>query len=131
MSFRSYAEMCITRQNITSIKSATRLKHTPLNSYISIYKPVHDDQSERTLLETINNKFSQDPLNSLMIQEERLYIQAQLQKALTRLEHNVLKFYLQGYTYEEMRSEERRVGKECRSWGKREHKKDKQERYQS
>lgn len=102
MSFRSFAEMCITRQIITSIKSATRLKHTPLNSYISIYKPVHDDQSERTLLETINNKFSQDPLNSLMIQEERLYIQAQLQKALTRLEHNVLKFYLQGYTYEEM-----------------------------
>ncbi len=102
--FRSFAEMCITRQIITSIKSATRLKHTPLNSYISLYKPVHDEYSERTLLDTINNHFSQDPLNTLLKQEERAYIQTQLLKTLTRLEHSVLDFYIQGYSYEEIAS---------------------------
>jgi len=101
-SFRSFAELCITRQIITSIKSATRLKHTPLNTYISIYKPIHDEQSDRILLDIIDNRFSLDPQKVLLNREKQSYIQARLQKSLTRLEHNVLDLYLQGYSYEEI-----------------------------
>lgn len=101
-SFRSFAELCITRQIITSIKSATRLKHTPLNTYISIYKPIHDESSERILLDIIDNRFSMEPQKILINKEKRAYIQARLQSSLTRLEHNVLELYIQGYSYEEI-----------------------------
>jgi len=101
-SFRSFAELCITRQIITSIKSATRLKHTPLNTYISIYKPIHDEHSDRLLLDIIDNRFSMEPQKILMNREKKAHIQARLQKSLTRLEHNVLSLYLKGYSYEEI-----------------------------
>lgn len=101
-SFRSFAELCITRQIITSIKSATRLKHTPLNSYVSFYKPVHDESSERILLDTIYCSESEDPSNLIVNREKYQYIQTQLMKALTRLEWDVLCFYLQGCSYEEI-----------------------------
>ena len=52
-SFRSFAEVCITRQIITAIKTATRQKHIPLNTYVSLSKPIYDEESERTLLEII------------------------------------------------------------------------------
>lgn len=101
-SFRSFAELCITRQIISSIKTATRQKHTPLNSYISIYKPIQEDESERTLLETIENNESTEPLYLLEKKEQLLFLQRQLVKALTRLEWNVLYHYLQGLMYEEI-----------------------------
>lgn len=101
-SFRSFAELCITRQIITSIKSATRLKHAPLNTYVSIYKPVHDEDSERMLLDTIDNYEAVDPLDLLESKEKHRYIQVKLMKALTRLEWDSLFLYLQGLTYEEI-----------------------------
>lgn len=101
-SFRSFAELCITRQIITSIKSATRLKHTPLNSYVSIYKPVHDENTERRLLDTIYCVDSIDPQELIIIREKYQYVQTQLMKALTRLEWDVLYLYLQGCSYEEI-----------------------------
>src|SRR5699024_2424165 len=60
-SFRAFAELCVTRQIISSIKSATRLKHTPLNSYVSIYKPANTEDSERTIIDTIVNQATVDP----------------------------------------------------------------------
>src|SRR5690625_2336526 len=101
-SFRSFAELCITRQIITSIKSATRLKHTPLNSYVSIYKPVHDEDSERILLDTIYCTSIEDPQELVVSREKHQYVQAQIMKALTKLEMEVLYLYLQGCTYEEI-----------------------------
>ena len=52
-SFRAFAELCITRQIITAVKTATRQKHIPLNSYISLNKPIYDDESDRTLMDVI------------------------------------------------------------------------------
>src|SRR5699024_5454350 len=52
-SFRAFAELCITRQIITAIKTATRQKHIPLNSYVSLNKPIYDEESDRTLLDVI------------------------------------------------------------------------------
>lgn len=101
-SFRSFAELCITRQIITSIKSATRLKHLPLNSYVSIYKPVHEDEETRTLLEMIDDEATKDPLEQIVHKENSLAIKNEMMKALTQLEWNVLAYYLHGYSYEEI-----------------------------
>lgn len=103
-SFRSFAELCITRQIITSIKSATRLKHAPLNSYVSIYKPVHEEEETRTLLEMIDDEASKDPLEQIVNKEKSLAIKNEIMKALTKLEWDVLAHYLHGYTYEEIAS---------------------------
>ena len=52
-SFRAFAELCVTRQIITAIKTATRQKHIPLNSYVSLNKPIYDEDSDRTLLDVL------------------------------------------------------------------------------
>lgn len=101
-SFKSFAELCITRQIITSIKSATRLKHSPLNSYVSLYKPVHEEEETRTLLETLSSDGTIDPLE-VLVQEERLNdLLSLIMKALTHLEFEVLHYYVEGYTYDEI-----------------------------
>ena len=60
-SFRAFAELCITRQIITAIKTATRQKHIPLNSYVSLNKPIYDEESDRTLLDVISGSKVTDP----------------------------------------------------------------------
>ena len=60
-SFRAFAELCITRQIITAIKTATRQKHIPLNSYISLNKPIYDEESDRTLLDVLSGSKVSDP----------------------------------------------------------------------
>lgn len=104
-SFRAFADLCITRQIITSIKSATRLKHTPLNSYISIYKPVQEDEPDRILLDMMQCYTATDPQATIINQEKLKHIRLQLNKVLTRLESQVLPLYLEGCTYAEIASE--------------------------
>lgn len=101
-SFKSFAELCITRQIITSVKGATRLKHSPLNSYVSLYKPIHEEEETRPLLETLHNHETIDPLEKLIDEEHYRHIQSIIMKALTRLEWEVLDLYLQGFTYDEI-----------------------------
>ena len=60
-SFRAFAELCITRQIITAIKTATRQKHIPLNSYVSLNKPIYDEESDRTLLDVITEGYLGQP----------------------------------------------------------------------
>src|SRR5699024_11141455 len=101
-SFRTFAELCVTRQIISSIKSATRLKHTPLNSYVSIYKPANTEDSERTIIDTIVNQATVDPSEWVEQREYLDYIQNELMKALTKLEWSVFCFYVQGWSYAEI-----------------------------
>lgn len=101
-SFKSFAELCITRQIITSVKSATRLKHSPLNSYVSIYKPVHEEEETRPLLEVLHSDVTADPLERLLKEEKFNDLQAIIMKALTRLEWDVLHYYTHGYSYDEI-----------------------------
>ncbi len=100
-SFKSFAELCITRQIITSIKTATRLKHTPLNGYISIYKPVQDE-SEQALIDIIEYFEADQPQDLLVMKENMHHVQTELLKVLTGLEWDVLRHYLEGFTYEEI-----------------------------
>jgi RNA polymerase sporulation-specific sigma factor len=101
-SFRVFAELCITRQMITAIKTATRQKHIPLNSYISLNKPVFDEENDRTLLDILAGKRISDPEQLMISREEVEFIEEKIQENLSSLEMEVLSMYLQGKTYYEI-----------------------------
>jgi len=104
-SFRAFAELCITRQIITAIKTATRQKHIPLNSYISLNKPIYDEDSDRTLLDVISGMKVSDPEELVINQEASVRMRARIRRNLSELEHRVLTAYLQGKSYQEMANE--------------------------
>lgn len=101
-SFRAFAELCITRQIITAIKTATRQKHIPLNSYISLNKPIYDEESDRTLMDVLSGSKVLDPEELIIGKEELDSIQEQIGEVLSGLEWEVLMSYLQGKSYQEM-----------------------------
>lgn len=101
-SFRVFAEVCITRQIITAIKTATRQKHIPLNSYVSLNKPLFDDDNDRTLLDIIDEKASLDPEQMYINREQFTSIEEKIYKVLSSLEKKVLKLYLEGKSYFEI-----------------------------
>ncbi len=111
-SFKSFAELCITRQIITAIKTATRQKHIPLNSYISLSKPVYDDENERILLDTVMETHRLDPEEIMLDKERFLSIEEKLSKILSKLEWIVLTKYLEGMSYIEIASQ---IGKSEKS----------------
>ncbi len=101
-SFRAFAELCITRQIITAIKTATRQKHIPLNSYISLNKPIYDEESDRTLMDILSGTKICDPEELIISQEEFSNIEAKIIELLSDLEWEVLTSYLQGKSYQEI-----------------------------
>ena len=84
-SFRAFAELCIKRQIITAIKTATRQKHVPLNSYISLNKPLYDEESDRTLLDVIEGRVT-NPEDLFISQEGVNHIQRQIDTLLSDFE---------------------------------------------
>lgn len=104
-SFKVFAELCITRQIITAIKTATRQKHIPLNSYISLNKPIYDEESDRTLLDVVSEIKITDP-EELIISSEELYsMESKIVELLSDLEWEVLMAYLDGKSYQEIAKE--------------------------
>ncbi len=101
-SFRAFAELCITRQIITAIKTATRQKHIPLNSYISLNKPLYDEESDRTLLDILSGSRMSDPEELMISREEFVHIESKIGEILSDLEWEVLMSYLQGKSYQEI-----------------------------
>lgn len=104
-SFRAFAELCITRQIITAIKTATRQKHIPLNSYVSLNRPIFDEESDRTLMDIISEDSVNDPEEMVINREEFSGIEAKMGEILSSLECEVLSLYLQGRSYQEIASE--------------------------
>lgn len=104
-SFRAFAELCITRQIITAIKTATRQKHIPLNSYVSLNKPIFDEESDRTLLDVISEENISDPEEMIINREEFNGIEVKMGEILSGLEWEVLSLYLQGKSYQEVAEE--------------------------
>ena len=92
-SFRAFAELCITRQIITAIKTATRQKHIPLNQYISLNKPIYDEDSERTLLDVMASQKTSDPEELVVTQEVSDDIRQRIRQNLSELESQVLESY--------------------------------------
>jgi len=101
-SFRAFAELCITRQIITAIKTATRQKHIPLNSYVSLSKPIYDEDSDRTLLDVISGSKITDPEELVISREEFDDIEEKMGEILSSLEWKVLMSYLEGKSYQEI-----------------------------
>lgn len=101
-SFRAFAELCITRQIITAIKTATRQKHIPLNSYVSLNKPIYDEESDRTLLDILTASKITDPEELIISREELVSIESKIGEILSDLELEVLMSYLQGKSYQEI-----------------------------
>lgn len=101
-SFRAFAELCVTRQIITAIKTATRQKHIPLNSYVSLNKPIYEDDSDRTLLDVLAGSKVSDPEEMVISREEFVDIEAKMNQILSDLEWKVLMSYLDGKSYQEI-----------------------------
>ena len=101
-SFRGFAEICITRQIITAIKTATRKKHTPLNSYVSLNKPVYDGESDKTLLDVMESLKISDPEELFVDREQINEIEKHVLKNLSKYEKIVLHYYIIGKSYQQI-----------------------------
>lgn len=101
-SFRSFADLCITRQMLTAIKRASRKKHTPLNSYISLNQPFFEDDGDRTLLDLLQNAGVSDPEEVLLRREFLERVNIHINDLLSKYERRVLHFYLAGLSYQQI-----------------------------
>ncbi len=101
-SFKAFAELCVTRQIITAIKTATRQKHIPLNSYVSLDKPIFDEESDRTLLDVIEGSKTMDPIELIISREQYGDMEYKMKEILSDLEREVLNLYLDGRSYHEI-----------------------------
>ena len=100
-SFASFADLCITRQMLTAIKMATRLKHTPLNTYVSYDRP-HASDPTRTIADTVAVEEALDPLESLLADDGMRAVMAVVDEVLSGLEAEVLRLYVDGRSYQEI-----------------------------
>src|ERR687885_1089139 len=103
-SFRSFAELCVTRQIITAIKTATRFKHSPLNTYVSFSNTPagQDSDSDVTLGDALPGPSVDDPSTCVISTEELQSLVFCLGTGLSKLESDALRLYLEGASYEDM-----------------------------
>ena len=101
-SFKAFAEICVTRQIITAIKTATRQKHIPLNTYVSLNKPIYEEESDRTLLDVLSGLKISDPEELMISKEQMHFIEEKISEVLSGLERKVLTSYLDGKSYQEI-----------------------------
>ncbi|MDR4950372.1 RNA polymerase sporulation sigma factor SigH [Neobacillus cucumis] len=104
-SFLSFADMCIKRQMITAVKHSTRQKHKPLNSYLSLDKPVYEEDDSVTFMDLIPGTSNSDPMSLVLNKEKDCEFKLKLNKLLSELERKVLSLYLDGQSYVEMSKE--------------------------
>jgi RNA polymerase sporulation-specific sigma factor len=102
-SFKAFAEICITRQIITAIKTATRQKHTPLNSYVSLNNPISEaDDPDRLYMDFLASDKALDPAEVVISAEEAESIKTNFRDMLSGLETQVLVLYIEGRSYQEI-----------------------------
>lgn len=102
ISFKSFADLCIRRQIITAIKTSTRQKHLPLNSYLSLNKSASDEDDDRQIIELLETDTMPDPLDTITIKETYNKIEKTMEKVLSPFEQKVYINYLNGYSYEQI-----------------------------
>jgi RNA polymerase sporulation-specific sigma factor len=100
--FRAFAELCVTRQIITAVKSATRQKHLPLNKYVSLQSSSSDGESDGMLLDILPDACVVDPEKIILDADATESLKKRTNGDLSKFEKQVLRFYMQGISYEEM-----------------------------
>ncbi len=98
-SFKTFANLCIERQLITAIKTSNRQKHMPLNSYLSLNMSTYDEDDDKTLLDILNNKTAEDPLETITKKEYYENVENSIDKTLSDFEKKVLKKFIKGDSY--------------------------------
>ena len=102
-SFKAFAELCITRQIITAIKTASRQKHKPLNFYVSLNKPVYEENADQSLMDILPGASAATNPEELFIGRENVEsIEEQVKKLLSSYEKQVFSLYLEGKSYQEI-----------------------------
>lgn len=101
-SFRHFADICVTRQIITAIKTATRQKHIPLNTYISLNRPMFEEESERTLYDMVTTSLDNDPEGLVIDKEAYKDMENRMKKTLSKFEEEVFIRYLSGQSYSDI-----------------------------
>lgn len=103
--------MCNQTNNNCNKKQLTRQKHIPLNTYVSLNKPIYEEESERTLLDVLAGLKISDPEELMISKEQMDYIEKKISKVLSDLELEVLTSYLDGKSYQEIASDLERHSK--------------------
>ena len=98
-SFRSFASLCIKRQMITAVIKANRQKHMPLNSYVSLNKPLYESDADRTVLDIVSDSEASDPELVFIAKENEKELQFHFRNKLSSFEYEVLQLYLEGKSY--------------------------------
>ena len=98
-SFKTFANLCIERQLITAIKTSNRQKHIPLNSSFSLNISAFDDNDDTTVMDIIDNKTVEDPLDTITKREYMEFVESRIDKNLSSFEKQVLENYIQGESY--------------------------------
>lgn len=106
--FKAFAGVCVSRQIISAVKAASRKKHIPLNSYVSLDNSAFDDENDTNLLEFVNAGEVLNPEEILIDRENADGIEYKINKALSKFESGVLFHYLEGLSYQEIAEKERR-----------------------
>jgi RNA polymerase sporulation-specific sigma factor len=102
-SFRAFAELCVTRQILTAIKTATRHKHAPLNTYVSLSRPVgSEDNGERVLADLLPTSTASDPAEIVISADRIRSLQGHIDEVFSDLEVEVLRLYVEGRSYHEI-----------------------------
>lgn len=102
VSFRGFAELCIKRQIITAVKTATRQKHMPLNSYVSLSNSMYEGETETGLEEVLGSNPDLDPEVLFISKENAAFLNERMNEVLSTLEKNVLALYMEGKSYQEI-----------------------------
>ncbi|HEX2025792.1 MAG TPA: RNA polymerase sporulation sigma factor SigH [Actinomycetota bacterium] len=101
-SFRAFAELCITRQIITAVKTATRQKHLPLNTYVSLQKPVAGEDADYALQDVLESTQAPDPAELVISHDELRSMKLAFSEILSDFEAEVLHMYVEGKSYQEI-----------------------------
>lgn len=110
--FKPFADLCITRQVITAVKTSLRNKHTPLNSYISLNRPAYGDDSGITFFDVLTKATATDPEEMVVDNETTAEITRKIHKNLSKFEYLVFDKFLKGGSYSEIAEE---TGKSLKS----------------
>lgn len=98
-SFKTFANLCVERQLITAIKTSNRQKHIPLNSSFSLNVSAFDENDDTTVMEVLDTKLVEDPLDTITKREHIEFIENRIEKNLSDFEKQVLERYIQGESY--------------------------------